>query len=524
MRSRESTQNSPLAIPSLASDLFGPTSSPWYHVLIAPASAADIKREQIKLILFTVLLLIALNLYAPAQPTVRERLLASIFLGLAVIPAWRWSSGKDPGLAFLPLIGCLYATYYALPIFCLKKYSIAWYLNSTVPDDLIENALMFLYAGFLAMLAGYYLPLGRRLAHLLPAMHFNWRNAQALELTGVLLGTIGCLFYYIGLPSRAFDDTGLGPVLPANLRQIIFFLGEGASLGIGILYLLSELGAVGTFTKVYLWGFLVPTRALLGFATGFIYQTIELALLLLLLRSGLRRKIPWGALFVGLCFFYILQPAKTLFRTYAAQESESKQNSPIERARAFLVVIGNVATHRTNQDLDAVQMTVDRLNYLTTFSNVVRLTPEFIPFWWGETYKPLAFKLVPKEIFPAKPDEIVGQTFGHRYSLLMGNDSTTSYNLPQLIEAYVNFGPWGVVLIMFAIGTIYSMAQALFVHPEMGFGSLVCGGYLLSQWLNVESNASLVLGGFPSALLFFGLIHVLVSCFDCGVRIATSRR
>jgi hypothetical protein len=175
-----------------------------------------------------------------------------------------------------------------------------------------------------------------------------------------------------------------------------------------------------------------------------------------------------------------------------------------------------VATQQVSTPVAIIPMAIDRLDCLSTLATTVEMTPSAVPFWHGETYKPLVVKLIPRFLYADKPDENAGQTFGHRYGLLMPTDDTTSYNLSQLVEAYVNFGTWGVLIVMFCIGLFYNLGQALFLHPSMGMGSLVGGAYVISSWLNIESNTSLILGGLPLSLLFLGCINMLVVHLERG--------
>jgi hypothetical protein len=150
---------------------------------------------------------------------------------------------------------------------------------------------------------------------------------------------------------------------------------------------------------------------------------------------------------------------------------------------------------------------------------VIETTPAQIPFWKGETFYPLLFKPIPRFLYSDKPEEISGQTFGHRYGFLSPNDSSTSYNLPQLVELYANFGVPGVLVGMFFLGSIYRILQCIFVHPNMGLGAVVGGAYSFTQLLLIESSFSLVIGGLFWVLIFLGLLHMVMkiteNCRKC---------
>ena len=145
-----------------------------------------------------------------------------------------------------------------------------------------------------------------------------------------------------------------------------------------------------------------------------------------------------------------------------------------------------------------------------TYAEVVEFTPSQIPYWDGETYYPLLYKPIPRLIYPDKPVEVTGQTFGHRYGFLNPEDRTTSYNLPQLIEFYINFGIVGVLLGMFLIGVLYRTIQHIFIHRGMGLGTVVASVYVFTKLLLIESALSGVLGGLMWSLVFLALVHFSV--------------
>ena len=121
---------------------------------------------------------------------------------------------------------------------------------------------------------------------------------------------------------------------------------------------------------------------------------------------------------------------------------------------------------------------------------------------------------LPRALFPGKPEEITGQTFGHRYGLLDQANFETSYNLPQLIEGYVNFGIPGIVISMLLFGVLYRLVQLTFVHANMGFGALISGIYVSVKLLQIESATSLVLGDLIWTLIFLASVSLMIQLAD----------
>jgi len=182
----------------------------------------------------------------------------------------------------------------------------------------------------------------------------------------------------------------------------------------------------------------------------------------------------------------------------------------------FGSLASDVVNGRASLGSDVITIADDRINLITTFANVVAETPSAVPYWGGHTYYPLLTKLIPRMLYPNKPADDASQSFPHRYGFLADTDVTTSYKFAQLVEAYANFGAGGVVIVMFLIGTIYRVTQEVFVHPSAGLGALIAGTYLLTQYFDIEANASLIFGGIPYTLIFVGIVCTLTRLIDAS--------
>jgi len=233
-------------------------------------------------------------------------------------------------------------------------------------------------------------------------------------------------------------------------------------------------------------------------------------MMLLLVYGALQRRLPW--LLIGLLVsgYIVAHPVKAQFRT--AVEFTGQSLSPIARLGLMLDVTRNTLSFQGNTLLGVhgVEVALDRLNGITLFATVLEATPDIIPFWHGYTYRPLLWKLVPKAIFPNKPDETIGQDFPHRYELIANDDLSTVVDLPQLIEGYVNFGLVGLSIEMLVLGAVYRLTEGMFVHPAMGAGALIGAAYVLGGYCLIEGNASAVIAAFPTELLLLAFLNILM--------------
>jgi hypothetical protein len=452
--------------------------------------------------MFLVLLgigLLSLNLYAPGKPTIIERVLASFIIVGASVPAFLWLSGRERGIPLLTYFGGIYSVYYALPIFLLEQYSRAYYIPRIIPHTYIEQALLYSLVGLGALYLGYYSSIHRRLNDILPRFKLDWGPTSHIRYVSIFLGILGIFTFYIKM---VLD-------LPLAFQQAIELLKDLSLISMVLLFVLQLDGRLRVLDKCFLWGLLVPTRLMLAMGTGATAQVLEVVLILVVGYTSVNHRIPWKIILMGAALFFLLRTAQVPFRTLT-WNVEPGDLSPQSKFTLYLMTINEILTGKAMSVKEAYDIGTSRLSHLMTFAEITGATPDFVPYWLGETYYPLLFKIIPRFLYPDKPLEVTGQTFGHRYSFLAADDYVTSYNLPQLIEFYANFGVFGVILGMVLLGVFYRVVQQLFFHSCMGFGALVGFIYITTKLLLIESSLSMVVGGLFWIIIYFGVIDIII--------------
>ena len=104
-------------------------------------------------------IVVALNLHAPAQPTLLQRALASLLIGLCAIPSLMWASNRHWPHALLPHAGVLYAACFALPVLLLPRFAGTW-PSSPRLDGAIDGALVLAVGGWIALMIGHFVMAG----------------------------------------------------------------------------------------------------------------------------------------------------------------------------------------------------------------------------------------------------------------------------------------------------------------------------------------------------------------------------
>jgi hypothetical protein len=476
-----------------------PAGEEWYArvTTLRPGSASPGKA--LKLLAAFAIALIALNLYAPGAPTILERVFASATLASLALPVWLWMSGVDRTIPFMPFLTLNFTYYYALPVFLLKHYAIGLFKPPVAPH-FITQALGYSLLGLYCMFAGYYGPARWLFAPILPRFNLKWRDERVVRLVALLLGFGGL-----------FLSSSHG--LPGSLAQIGVFAADLSMVGICTLVALHSAGRLDRITSAFVWGFLIPVRIAIGLGTGSVSNGLIIGIAIAMMFASVRRSIPWKTLALGTVALFILRPAEVPYRlaTWGGRQSDA---GAIEKARlygdsVYRITIGGAVDPQT-----LIEFTSLRLAQFTTFGEVIADTPAFVPFWGGESYYPILFKPIPRAVWPDKPEELTGQTFGHRYGLISTSNTATSLNLPQIVELYANFGLIGVIAGMFIFGLIYRLLIEMYVHPGMGLGALVGGVYVLSKLVDVGSAASMVFGGIPWSIIFIALIGLLIDAAE----------
>jgi len=456
-------------------------------------------------------LVLGLNFFGSANLTSTERLLASVIIVGCSVPSWLWLTGRDRALPFMPFLGMVFTVYYAAPLFLLRDYATVW-SRSPLPHDYVAYSLEVTLTGLLCIYAGYYSPFAVLLSTLFPRCQMVWSRIGNIKLTGLIFGIAGLLLF--------IAERGLS--LPLSFAQLLTFASDLCLLGVCLLFALQLTGGIGFTNGILLWGVLVPVRLWLGLGTGLTSEGLIIALILIFTYASLRHRVPWRIIIIGGLSFCIIRPAEQSFRALTWRGGTMEKATATDKSALLVTMIHDTVGSSISDDDatadDMIQFSMRRLGTDTlTLADVLHDTPRIVPYWNGATYYPLLFKLLPRVLFPSKPEEVTGQAFGHRYGLLNQSNFDTSYNLPQLIEGYVNFGLPGVILSMLLFGILYRLVQLTFVHENMGFGALVSSIYLSVKLLQIESATSLVLGDVIWTIVFLGIVSSVIRLTSSAV-------
>ena len=92
----------------------------------------------------------------------------------------------------MPFLTLVFAYYFALPVFLLKKFAIGLF-KPPVPEHYITLALGYSLVGLYCMFAGYYGPAKWLFGPILPRFNLQWRDMRVVKPVALILG-FGGLF------------------------------------------------------------------------------------------------------------------------------------------------------------------------------------------------------------------------------------------------------------------------------------------------------------------------------------------
>jgi hypothetical protein len=366
-----------------------------------------------------------------------------------------------------------------------------------ISPEALRGAALMVFAGMLALVVGYELPLAPMLLAPMPSIRVRWRRNPVPR--ALLL--MGC-----GLIAAMIEKSKHAEILEGILGAVSF-VGLWA---MGTLWLLQWRGLVGGSARAATW---VMTAALIGLEViqGALWRPIIDSVLLLAIYTRGRGRMPWFAIALAVPAFLTMAAAKIGFRMLLPGD-QSRTTGTFEKFEIYRQSLKLAYDDPAGLDLGESLLT--RMSETWVLAAVVERSPRFVPYWGGATYIGAGWSLVPRVLMPDKPKEESGQDFPHRYGILKPDDDQTSTNFAALIEMYANFGPAGVIVGMTLFGVACRGLELVFADAGLNDATYTLAAPLLASLLLIEQPFHGAFGGFVQHAPF--LILTLELCGICG--------
>ena len=218
-----------------------------------------------------------------------------------------------------------------------------------------------------------------------------------------------------------------------------------------------------------------------------------------------KRKLPLKSIFVvALVFVFVIFPMYNTFR---------RVNRNLDTTRRVDRTFDVARKWDSDEYLDVTVFAfLKRITVVTSVAAIVSDTGRWVDYRYGETLvlAPIGL-LIPRFLWPDKPNIGIGQEFGATFRLTKVMDRET-YVAPSMVgDFYWNFSVPGVVIGMWILGMGYRWYYQRF-GAGAGFDPIRKSIYftLLPTALAFEGNVAIAVGGFIKVLVIL-VVFLLLS-------------
>jgi hypothetical protein len=431
-------------------------------------------------------------------------LIAAVLLYVCLYPTARYFARQERGVPVFGLLCMAYALQFAVPVF-VSRSQIAL-VNGEIrqlEEHYVLSALWLSMLGVAGLQLGFYALQSKQVARTIGTIDLHLDDKKALVYC-VLVGIVVPLT--AGLRNSLSEEWGL------RLSAILTLLQNQQLVVVGILGWLVHSGRGTKWHKVLLY-LVIGLTVWRGLSSGFLEQAVLPLIIFFVTKWLYVRKLSLSGATVVFLIILFLSPVKASFRQSAWGEDAAGSDT----AQSFITTpvlwfdqAYQYWTATISGEGDVVSATsaaTSRADLIHQFAHIYSLTPSVIPFQYGETYSYFIVALIPRAIWPDKPQAGGANNF---FAVAFGITSEegakkSTFGVSLLGEGYINFGIPGVFLIMFLQGCVFAVLQLVFGRERSGTGGQMIFLAFFVFFLN---------GVGTSAEIFFGNIlqNLLGSC------------
>jgi len=426
---------------------------------------------------------------------------ATVIIFLGIIPLLTKLRNRDETLPFFEFMSLAYILYFAAPVILtdVRKGGVSWAIGE-IPETTLLTALFLALLGYIFLCAGFYGIKNRKFLLFIPRLKIgNFSSKESVR--------IAIFLFLLAIASDIYSSVFKVPFV---LRALFALFKLFPRISVGLLFIEFLKKRLSHTSKILLFFLFIPYILLKDFSGGSLAPFILDVSLFAFLLWYVKRAIPFHVLILAALFITPFFGKRQEYRSYVWYGTY-KYAPPIKRAQLFwTLVTEGFKEEKLGMFSRGYRFIVKRANHLSELAVCIEETPSIIPYWHGRSLKPLLTAVIPRFVMPWKPQENMGQEFGHRYNFISPNDYGTSINLPMLIELYINFGAIGIIIGMFLIGVVYRILYRIMNYEGMSEGVAVIGAIIFMNLMNIESNISLVFGNVVENTIIMYLIFLVL--------------
>ena len=483
------------------------------------------RRFLVSLLCTLAVLSLVILFFRHSSLSVLSGLLALTIIWLGLLPGILFLDGpktRQICLPLLSLVGVFYSVFFGLSAFLSHHltfippeytHSVTYIYDKMFYRTVSPVAQFTVISGLITMYVAHF-----------GSTKFLWRNLTSFSLprrmdskvlrVGIWILLVAYLSYLYVPVIRLIPSI-------AQMVQPIGFLCFGG------FYFLWKTDNLSRTQTILVFLILFPLAWVKLILTGLLTPLLLYFIYFLILEFWQSRKIPWVKILSALIVVGLIYPVMPKIRAHiwSPVNQISLLDTLEERSRSLgKVFIFNEKPYAIRgcnacdssayqrQMLYSFRGLAQRISHISVLTVVVEVTPQEVPFLNGESYRPLMTSMVPRLLWPDKPEERFGNTFGKRYGFLpVAENNTNSINTPWLTEMYANFGILGVIGGMFIVGFMIAGLERFLCHWTMSPFEQIIGASILFPLFYQDSNFSLMVGSLPLTVVTFWVFFKFVS-------------
>ncbi len=484
----------------------------WSHPLrlseVLPATQLRVAYGLAVLGLLPVLLLLATERFS-----ILARLAAWVGLLLAGLPTLNLLTNRRARPSSVAGLSLMITLCYFLAVLHEERLLLRWG-EARITESAVTLAMVYAALSTPLLSAGWWLGGSLGMSRLLPKLRLPLPD-RPLLIAGVLI--VGS--------SLLIDVLRMRGLLPRS-QQLLSVLSVLAPVDLGYAMVLLPSLRPGRERIGWLFWALTGASSVVALMSGTLAPMVQPLLVYLLGWLLIRRRLRVWPIVLGMLAVLLFQPVKGEFR--AKVWDREVRLSLVERAQLFLDLsarhwLGGETAPTVDRER-SFKVAAARTASALQLSHIIEMTPAAIPYQGGNTYRYFRFALLPRVFFPDKPSAQYADVWAavmYGYTTPTGTQHVM-VGLPQLAEAYINFGLVGGLLVVMLVGLLLRIADEIFAHPEAGTGALALYLFFAQQVMRTfEGSAGQFWGG---VLQQFGLYALLLWCYGTLVRSAQTPR
>jgi hypothetical protein len=429
-----------------------------------------------------------------------QTFLGLFLLAVCLYPCARYYSRGETGLPTMPVFCLAYAVQFSFPVFTNEDtFRLMGGEIKYLDQQDVVAALVLSTVGILALQIGYYWFQKSRYRRLVPVAHLPLKKSRAL---------VYCCAVGVMLPLIFAFKTVIPEEFQQPLSSILRLLQTQVLVVIGILGWLYYGRKDSVLYAVWLYG-LVLITAMQGVSSGSLEEAVVPFGVVFIVKWLYTRRLPMTPIVITAILIVFLSPVKKEYRMkyWFGDDQQLAEQSSLTRGLTWMSDAAEYWTDTLtgNRELsEATSSATGRADFVHQVAHIYSMTPDVVPYQYGRTYSFFAVAFIPRVIWPDKPTAGSANSF---YAVSYGVTSEeaakiTTFGVSIVGEAFINFGVYGVVFVMFLQGVLISVLHHSFGASEAGPGGQAVFLAFFVFFLNgIGSSAEIMFGGILQNLI-----------------------